>query len=57
MAVAESCDVHVWTSLGVTARDGEISRVWECEQCSAWTVESLEPKSEIPWEETWLAEQ
>lgn len=57
MSVEEMCETHVWASLGVTTRDGVISRVWECERCPAWTAEPFDPDLEVAWEDTWLAEQ
>jgi hypothetical protein len=55
MADEALCDRHVWASVGVTNKDGRISRIWECEQCQAWTAEPFDPDLEIPWDETWLS--
>ena len=53
--MAERCEQHAWASLGVTAVDGTVTRVWTCEHCPAWTREPLDPAAEVPWADTWLA--
>ena len=52
-----TCESHAWASVGVVVRDGDVQRVWECEQCPAWTAERFDPAHEQPWDETWLAER
>jgi hypothetical protein len=53
----ETCDAHAWASVGLVATDGTIRRVWECEQCGAWTVEPFDPDLERAWDDTWLSER
>jgi hypothetical protein len=57
MAREDTCDTHTWTSVGVVTREGSVCRVWECENCPAWTVETFESEYERPWDDTWLAER
>jgi hypothetical protein len=57
MSGVELCETHVWASVGVVTRDGTVSRIWECEQCRAWTAEPFDPDHEVPWDETWLSER
>ena len=57
MPEADFCDRHAWASAGVVAREGGVHRIWECEDCPAWTAEELEPASELPWDETWLSDR
>ena len=48
------CTEHTWVAVGVTVIDGEVSRVWDCERCPAWTNQVLPREYELPWEETRL---
>jgi hypothetical protein len=57
MSGIERCETHVWASVGITARDGVVCRIWECEQCQVWTAEPFAPEREIAWDETWLSER
>jgi hypothetical protein len=57
MSDAAICDRHAWASAGVVVRDGAVCRIWECEDCPAWTAEELDDAHEQPWEGTWLAER
>lgn len=57
MAAEERCETHVWASVGITTRSGQVSRIWECEQCRAWTAEPFNPDLEIGWDETWLSDR
>ena len=50
------CPEHVWASIGVTVLDGEVSRIWNCERCVAWTQEHLDPSHRIDWETTALSQ-
>ena len=57
MPEADFSNRHAWASAGVVAREGGVHRIWECEDCPAWTAEELEPVSELPWDETWLSDR
>ena len=57
MSDAALCDRHAWASAGVVVRDGVVCRIWECEDCPAWTAEELADAHEQPWDETWLSER
>lgn len=56
MVGAERCETHVWASVGITTRDGEVTRIWECEQCQAWAAEPFDPDLEVAWGDLWLSE-
>lgn len=56
MADEKTCDTHVWASVGVVVRDGQVCRIWECEQCQVWTAEQFDSASERDWSDTWLSE-
>ena len=43
------CPEHVWASIGVTAVDGTVHRIWDCERCTAWTKEPLDENRRVPW--------
>ena len=45
------CPEHVWASIGVTVRDGVVTRVWDCERCAGWTTELLDDADRVPWDE------
>jgi len=49
------CPEHVWASIGVTVLDGEVSRIWNCERCVAWTQERLDPAHRVDWDVTMLS--
>ena len=53
--MAEFCAEHAWASIGVTVVDGEVVRLWACENCPAWSRQPLEAENEVDWAETWLA--
>jgi len=57
MADADLCDRHAWAAAGVAVREGNVCRIWECEDCPAWTAETLDPANEQPWEDTWISER
>lgn len=57
MSGADRCATHTWATVGVVSRDGTVSRIWECENCPAWTAEPFEPDAEFAWDDTWLAER
>jgi|GEM_PF-1477176 len=50
------CAEHVWASIGVSVLEDQVTRVWACEHCPAWTRERLDDEYEIAWQQTWLAE-
>ena len=50
------CPEHVWASIGVTVLDGEVSRIWNCERCVAWTQERLDPDHRVDWDATTLSQ-
>jgi hypothetical protein len=56
MSGEESCETHVWASVGVATRDGTVCRIWECERCHVWTAEPFDPDRERDWDDTWLSE-
>ncbi len=43
------CPEHVWSSVGVTAVDDDVVRVWDCERCGAWTTEPLREDRRVDW--------
>ena len=49
------CGEHAWASTGVTVVDGEVTRVWVCERCPAWTREGLDDAMEVEWGDTRLS--
>lgn len=53
--MVELCAEHAWASVGVTVVEGEVTRVWACEHCPAWTREYLDREHLVDWDETWLA--
>lgn len=55
--MAEPCTEHAWASIGVTVVDGEVTRVWACENCPAWSRQALAGDTEVDWAETWLSER
>lgn len=55
--MTEFCAEHAWVSIGVTDTDGDVARVWACENCPAWSRQRLDPEAEIDWADTWLAER
>jgi hypothetical protein len=57
MTEATLCERHVWASVGVVDRAGSIRRIWECEDCPAWTTEPFDPEYEQAWNDTWLADR
>jgi hypothetical protein len=57
MSDREACDAHAWASVGLVTRGGTIHRVWECEQCGAWTAEPFDPERERAWDDTWLSKR
>jgi len=57
MSGEKLCEIHVWASVGVTYREGNVCRIWECERCPAWTAEPFDSELQIPWDETWLSER
>ena len=57
MSGEKLCETHVWASVGVTSREGNVCRIWECERCPAWTAEPFDSELQIPWDETWLSER
>ncbi|MFB6171899.1 MAG: hypothetical protein ABEJ23_05145 [Haloarculaceae archaeon] len=50
------CERHAWASVGVTVVDDDVTRVWICEQCPAWSGERLDPAAEIDWQDTRLSQ-
>lgn len=57
MSKQGTCEHHAWASVGVVTREGTVCRIWECEQCPAWTAERFASATERPWDDTWLAER
>ena len=55
ISVPDLCDEHAWASIGVTVIDGEVNRVWACENCPAWSRHPLDPDAEVDWADTWLS--
>lgn len=53
--MADFCEEHAWASIGVTVIEGEVTRLWACENCPAWSRQPLDPAAEIDWADTWLA--
>ncbi|MFW5924415.1 MAG: hypothetical protein ACOCSP_02310 [archaeon] len=43
------CPEHVWSAIGVAVIDGTVSRIWDCERCTAWTSEPLADDRRVPW--------
>jgi hypothetical protein len=52
---AQLCGEHAWASIGVTVVDGDVTRVWVCERCPAWTRELLDDATEVAWDDTRLS--
>jgi hypothetical protein len=50
------CQTHAWASVGVTNVDGDVVRVWTCENCPAWSKEPLDAERELDWADTKLSE-
>ncbi|MFB6185169.1 MAG: hypothetical protein ABEI96_11490 [Haloarculaceae archaeon] len=50
------CETHAWTSIGVTHVEGDVVRIWVCENCPTWTEELLPADREVPWDDTRLSE-
>jgi hypothetical protein len=57
MSPEDTCETHAWTSVGVVVREGSVCRIWECEDCPAWTADSFDPQYERSWDDTWLADR
>jgi hypothetical protein len=55
MSEGAFCETHVWASVGVVTREGTVCKIWECENCPAWTAEPFDPDAERDWEATWLS--
>lgn len=56
MTLAPSdCPEHVWSSVGITVIDGRVTRVWDCERCTAWTSEPLDDDRRVEWADTSLS--
>jgi hypothetical protein len=57
MSEAETCETHVWASVGVVNREGTVCKIWECENCPVWAAEPFQSEFERGWEDTWLSER
>lgn len=49
------CPGHLWASDGVAVVDGEVTRIWSCERCVAWTGQPLGSEARVDWDETALS--
>jgi hypothetical protein len=55
MVAPSDCPEHVWSSVGITVVDGQLSRIWDCERCTAWTAELLDEDRHVEWGDTSLS--